>query len=164
MKKYLPFTLLFWSSLASANLIFPLFMTPYVISIIFFPVVLPLVLIIESIVYRKKIFEPPPWVAIIITVIFANLVSWCFGAVITVPIPNDILDINNLSKDSYHALAVIFGFILAFILSVIIEGAVIKFTNFLEEVEKPFLLSLYANACSYSFLIAIAFIFNYVTN
>ena len=151
MKRYLPFTLFFWSTLASANLIFPLFTTPYIISI-FIPVILPIVFIIESIVYRKTSNGTLSWSAIVLLVLVANLISWVIGIIIAAFIPDDIININNFLKDSYHTPSVIFSFILAYIFSVIIEGTVLKFGSKKLGIEKPFYLSLYANTCSYGAL------------
>ena len=144
--------------MASANIIFPIFTTPYVISI-FLPVILPAVFIIESIVYRKKSNNTLSWKAIIPLVLVTNIVSWILGFIIASPIPDEALNINNFLKDRYHTFTIIVSVILAYILSIIIEGAVLKVISKKLNIEKPFYLSLFANTYSYGALSAICIIF-----
>jgi len=138
-----------------ANVVFPAFSTPF-FTALFFPLVLLAVLIIESTTY-KLASKTTPLFHIVLLVIVANGISWIAGAVITAFMPSGIIvgEDNLATSGPNFLLYATLGYLVAYILSVIIEGYIVKASKSKMNFTSPFKLSFYANTVSYITLIII---------
>ena len=135
-------------SVASANVIFPAFTAPYVAGI-FFPQAIILALVTEGAVY-KALCRVLRLRVVVVLVLLVNAVSWLAGVVIGSFLPSGL--INNeqgilTSGPSFNRYALL-GFVLAYVLSVIIEYGALRIASSRVKIESPFRLSFAANTAS----------------
>ncbi len=150
MRKYLLLAaLLLVNTAVSSNVIFPAFAAPYV-SVLFLPLALAAVLVIETALYKyldKSLSIP---VAILL-VIVANTISWFVGMAIALVLP-DGLAVNEkgmLVTGHDFSLYAKLAFGVAYILSVAIEAAVLKVISMKIALVSPVKISLLSNTASY---------------
>lgn len=144
------FVLLLLASVgARANVIFPAFAAAY-ISTLFFPVALISALTVEALIYRWRCssLSIP---TILMLVVAVNVVSWFAGVVITGVLPSGLVNSEEgiVTGGPNFSLYATLAFPVAYVLSVLIEGAVLKLSAVKFTIAEPFKLSLIANTGSY---------------
>lgn len=149
--------LLFCAS-TSANMIFPAFSAPYVSTLIF-PVALVAVLIIESAIF-KKVSANLTILKVILLVIIVNLVSWFGGVLFTGFLPSGLITneegmVTSGPDFSFYASL---GFLVAYVLSFLIEAGVLKLISYKINMASPIKMSFYANTASYFALTVIVWV------
>jgi len=135
---------------AAANVVFPAFSAPYVAQF-FFPFALLSVFVVELAVYKWRC-QSLALTTLAVLVVAANAISWLAGFLITAGLlPSGQLQ----SPDGVVAAGPNFsflsslGFVVAYVLSVVIEGAVLKIATRWVQIKSPYQLSLLANTASY---------------
>jgi len=150
--------LAFLSTGAYANVIFPAFVGPY-ISIAMFPLAGAAILLSESVVYKvacRQLSIP----TVLLLVVVANVVSSIIGIGVAFFLPDGLV---------YGTTGVVVGgpnfslyfnlsFVLAYLISILIEGAILKFASSWFAISRPFLVSIAANTVSYLFLVSIVWL------
>ncbi len=156
MKKYLLALLVLLSSTsAMANAIFPAFASPYVVPA-FFPLALIAVLCIETIIYKLASKKTPIFQVFLLAGV-ANGASWITGFIISFFLPSGHISVGDQAfiMGPDFKLYASWGYVIAYVLSVIIEGFVVKASVKKMHFNSPFPLSFYANSASYSALVVL---------
>jgi hypothetical protein len=141
MKKYIAlFNVLLISTAANANVIFPAFSAPYVTEI-FFPIALVSALAVEAVTYKlidKSLTIP----SILVLVAIVNTLSWVIGIIITNQLPSGLIVSGDiLTTGPNFSFYATLGFIVAYILSVIIEGGALMIASRKATIRTPLKLS-----------------------
>ena len=139
--------------IAQADVIFPAFSAIYIFQV-FLPYIIVGVLVIEILAYKRYCPTLPTNTAIRLAVV-ANLVSWLAGVVITGLLPSGLIpnQSGRLSWGRHFVLYSILGFFVAYVLSVLIEGACLQRAARKHiEIVAPYRMSLYANTAGYAIL------------
>lgn len=143
-------------TVAEANVIFPAFSAPYV-SQILFPIALVSVLVIETSIYKLR--SPAlGLMAAVLLVPAVNAVSWFAGVLITGSLfPSGLVKSSQgfITTGPQFMLYAMWGFLVAYALSVLIEGVCLKLAARKWPIPSPFTLSLFANTASYITLAAL---------
>jgi hypothetical protein len=148
--------LLLFALTASADVIFPAFTAPYVSALVF-PVALVAILASEGAVY-KLAWRHLSTGVVALLVVGANLVSSIAGFGIALLLPDGLvidprIHVVQPGPDFYRYAGL--GFVLAYILSICIEGGVLKLASHKYSLSRPFRVSLLANTASYILLAGI---------
>jgi hypothetical protein len=144
-----------------ADVIFPVFFAPY---FIFFglPWAILLALLAEIMIYRFMV-KGPSLTATSVFTVSANLISWLFGVFITFFLPDNFARrvIDARGEPAFPAYAVAVAFVVAWALSVLIEGGLWKCV-LLKHPELPlWKATAVANAASYALLLGVLFVYNH---
>jgi hypothetical protein len=147
-----PMFLLFSTS-ASANVIFPAFAAPHFAPALNFPLLVIAVLFIEVGIYKLASHNTPIYhLALMVAV--ANGASWIAGIMITMFLPSGLVTGEyGIEAASSFTLYATLGYVVAYVLSVIIEGYIVKGSSVKMGVASPFKWSFYANSGSYLTLV-----------
>lgn len=140
-------------TIAHADVIFPAFSAIYVFQV-YFPYIIASVLVIEILAYKRYCPILPTNTAIRLAIV-ANLVSWFAGIIITGLLPSGLIPnhAGRLSWGPHFVLFAILGFFVAYVLSVLIEGACLQRAARKHiEIVTPYRMSLYANTAGYAVL------------
>lgn len=140
-------------TIAHADVIFPAFSAIYVFQV-YFPYIIASVLVIEILAYKRYCPILPTNTAIRLAIV-ANLVSWFAGIIITGLLPGGLIPnhAGRLSWGPHFVLFAILGFFVAYVLSVLIEGACLQRAARKHiEIVTPYRMSLYANTAGYAVL------------
>ncbi|MCE0498289.1 MAG: hypothetical protein LV481_10130 [Methylacidiphilales bacterium] len=137
--------------------IFPVFTTPYLI-IRFIPWVVPLVLIVEGIVFWRFYPAMKRWM-LIAGIIGANVFSWVVGLLLVGFLPRGY----SIDPDT-HAIHfvqsyILLSFIIALILAIILEYAFWRLISWKSPLPSLGRANAYANLASYALLILVAILF-----
>lgn len=154
MKKILLTTALcLLPAVAHADVIFPAFSAIYVFQV-YFPYIIAGVIVIEILAYKRYCPILPTNSAIRLAVV-ANLVSWFAGIVLTGLLPIGLIPSHagRPAWGPHFVLFAILGFFVAYVLSVLIEGACLQRAARKHiEIVAPYRMSLYANTVGYAVL------------
>ena len=139
------------NSLPLANVIIPLFAEFYFGLIFCSVIVIPL----ESYIFKK--LEKIKFSRILTYVFFANIVSWVFGFILSVPL--QLIEFHKFTSDSdkEKVIEAFCTFIVAFFLSWLIEYIFIIFFKKRLSLKHPFKTTCYANMFSYLTIFVIVF-------
>ena len=148
-----------WVTAASANVIIPAFGTPY-FSMLFYASAWSTVLISETLVYQFFNRTSPIWKGVLF-VLSANIISWFAGLSISGMLPDGMYidEMGFPQRGPEFRQYVMLGFLLAYVLSVVIEGAVLKMLAWKFTIKAPFKMALLANTLSYVLLVAVLTLF-----
>lgn len=149
--------------LVLANVIFPAFATPYVYGMLF-PVASIAAVTTEVIVFRL-INRELPWIRIVGIVVLVNVVSAILGFAIAAALPSGLEPtmlgegenrFQSIAPGPKYATYAMFGWLLAFALSVVIESGIVKMCFECTALRRPFVTVGLANIASYVTLFLIA--------
>jgi len=147
------------SATASANVIFPAFTAPYV-SPLLFPIAGIAVLAVEFATY-KLIAKSLSTLAALVLVIAVNLISWLVGIALTRFLPDGLVKGERgivTTGPDFFQLAIL-GFVVAYVLSVLVEAGALKVASYKWTIEAPLKLSFVANTASYLVLSGIVWLY-----
>lgn len=137
----------------SANVVFPAFSASYVAPMLF-PPALVVVLALETAVLRLRWPAVGAWRAAGL-VCYVNAISWLFGVFITgyaFPSGYTVESVGSMRRDEDFTLYMCLGFLIAYVLSVVIEGALLASWARKYGAGNPFMVALVGNTYSYVFL------------
>ncbi|MCP4257096.1 MAG: hypothetical protein GY774_06170 [Planctomycetes bacterium] len=146
-----------------ANIVFSAFRIPYV-SAMFFPVATITALAAEAIVFR--LFNRNlSWRRIVSTVLVINIASAIVGFAIAGALPSGLEptirgegenQFETLRRGPKFGMYVVLGYILAFILSIVIEWGIVRALRPIAKLTRPFVTVGLANVASYVALIVLS--------
>ena len=129
------------ASVAEANVIFPAFSAPYVLQV-FLPAALVAALVTEVVVYMLQCRSLRIHIALLL-VVGVNLVSWLAGILIT-----GYLFPSGYGSSNFELYAYL-GYLVAYGLSILIEGTCLVGAARKWPIPSPFRLAFFANTASY---------------
>jgi len=143
-----------------ADLIFPVFTTPYFVYL-GVPWAIILALLSEIIIYRRMI-PGPSNVSISVSTICSNLFSWLVGAILSIFLPFGYMTGHSVEGHGYvfSGYAVLAAFVIAWAVSVFLEGWVWRIILRRRGKLPIWKATMIANAASYLLLLAIFFAWN----
>jgi membrane protein YqaA with SNARE-associated domain len=144
---------------ATADVIFPAFAAPYITAVLF-PYALVAIPVAEAFVYKMYWRQLSIWVVALLA-ICANATSSLIGWFIAYILPSGlVVDPRNhmLSSGPHFGLYALLGFVVAYLLSIAIEGAVLRGASHWVSLNKAFKVSFAANTVSYALLGIIALV------
>lgn len=151
-----------------ANVIFPAFATPYV-SALLFPAAAVAAIVTEVIIFRL-LNRNLTWGRIFMLVLVMNIISAAIGFAIAAVLPDGLVP--TMMGDGEHQFELLqpgpkfgtyatLGYILAFVLSILIEWIVVlTFRPRIGRIDKPFKTVALANVASYLVLIAVVYVWS----
>ena len=151
-------TLFCISNSACANVIFPAFAGPYV-SVAFFPATGAVILLSEAIVY-KILCRKLSILTVVLLVVAANAASSAVGIGVSAVLPSGLVKGTQGVIESGPNFSLYFklGFVIAYLISILIEGAVLKLASRKSVIDRPYTVSLVANTVSYLLFVGIVWL------
>ncbi len=152
------FMLLCFASVASAIVIFPAFAAPYVSSV-YFPIAPIFALGTEYVIYKWR-NQSLTFGVILLLLIGVNVISTVAGIIITSSLPDGLTTNSSgvLTGGPEFMLYAKLGFVLAYVLSVIIEWVALLIAAKKIDITSTFKLSLLSNTASYIILTVIVWL------
>gem|GEM_PF-1953234 len=152
------------SNMFFADVIFPAFSAPY-ISCFFFPAAAAAAIFSEFIVFKLR-YKSIPWPRLAFITLIANLCSWFLGVALSLVLPSGLIPkaipnrgnpISIITQGPHFDRLLIYGFILAFLLSIFVEYFVWRAFQRSNPVRGLFATCTLANIASYSILVGISY-------
>jgi len=146
-----------------ADVIFPAFSAPY-LSLLFFPIAALLAISSEIFTFKCRYKSLPLSRTVWITLV-ANFVSWMIGLLLSLVLPSGLVPkimrsgFKTIAPGPHFQVFVICGFIVAFILSIVIEYFVWKRLSKKSPLPSLSVTSFIAHIASYGILILIAYLY-----
>jgi hypothetical protein len=164
MIKLILLSLLFSTAILEANVIFPAFSAPYLLTL--FPVIIIGVFSVETFIYYKLNKKVSIYKSLL-AVSIVNIVSWLIGVLITSFLPSGLIphiEHGYTTQGNMFDTYMLLSFPIAYILSILIEGFILKVLYKKIPLENPMKLSFYANSITYAILypFAIALILGWI--
>lgn len=137
-----------------ADVIIPAFQGPYLLYL-FFPLACIIVLASEVAVFKLLNWQEN-FMGIVVLVFCANLVSTVVGFLITALLPTGYDP--TLKPGSMYSTYAYLSFFVAFILSVLFEYPIVRFSSKILRIHRPLLTVILANVASYILLVTVIFL------
>jgi len=148
-----------------ANVIFPAFAAPYV-SAMFFPVAAIAAMLTEAVVFRA-LNRDLSWRRTVSTVLVINIASAIVGFAIAAALPSGLEptvmgegenQFETIQPGPKFGMYAVLGYVLAFVLSILIEWGIVRTSRRVVKLAKPFITVALANAASYAVLIVLSMV------
>jgi len=148
-----------------ANVIFPAFAAPYV-SAMFFPVAAIAAMLTEAVVFRV-LNRDLSWRRTVSTVLVINIASAIVGFAIAAALPSGLEptvmregenQFETIQPGPKFGMYAVLGYVLAFVLSILIEWGIVRTSRRVVKLAKPFITVALANAASYAVLIVLSMV------